>query len=159
MRKKTDTYTKKDKFLKFLHCRMIIEINPNLKIFFSKRSPMPSLQETVTPDVEYVNTDVISEIIKQDHPDIKNAASIAVTEIIQKEDNHVCNIKIKATPTSTSNEESVPALASSNIKPQQLKISQPAKRSVSSVSSTRPSGLKVCTDLGRLIYNFHFVNI
>ena len=119
---------------------------------------MPSLQETVTPDAEYVNTDVISEIIKQDHPDIKNAASIAVTEIIQKEDNHVCNIKIKATPKSTSsNEESVPA--SSNIKPQQLKISQPAKRSVSSVSSTRPSGLKVCTDLGRLIYNFHFVNI
>ena len=108
---------------------------------------MPSLQETVTPDAEYVNTDVISEIIKQDHPDIKNAASIAVTEIIQKEDNHVCNIKIKATvPTSTSsNEDSIPALASSNIKPQQLKISQPAKRSVSSVSSTRPSGLKVCS--------------
>ena len=120
---------------------------------------MPSLQETVTPDVEYVNTDVISEIIKQDHPDIKNAASIAVTEIIQKEDNHVCNIKIKATPTSTSNEESVPALASSNIKPQQLKISQPAKRSVSSVSSTRPSGLKVCTDQSRLICNFHSVKI
>ena len=121
---------------------------------------MPSLQETVTPDAEYVNTDVISEIIKQDHPDIKNAASIAVTEIIQKEDNHVCNIKIKATvPTSTSsNEDSIPALASSNIKPQQLKISQPAKRSVSSVSSTRPSGLKVCssTRSSSLFIEFEF---
>ena len=122
---------------------------------------MPSLQETVTPDAEYVNTDVISEIIKQDHPDIKNTASIAVTEIIQKEDNHVCNIKIKATvPTSTcsSNEDSIPALASSNIKPQQLKISQPAKRSVSSVSSTRPSGLKVCssTRSSSLFIEFEF---
>ena len=116
---------------------------------------MPSLQETVTPDAEYVNTDVISEIIKQDHPDIKNT----VTEIIQKEDNHVCNIKIKATPTSTSsNEDSIPALASSNIKPQQLKISQPAKRSVSSVSSTRPSGLKVCssTRSSSLFIEFEF---
>ena len=106
---------------------------------------MPSLQETVTPDAEYVNTDVISEIIKQDHPDFNNKnAAIAVTEIIQKEDNHVCNIKIKAT-TSTPNDESVPApVQSSNIRPQQqLKISQPAKRSVSSISSARPSGLKV----------------
>ena len=124
---------------------------------------MPSLQETVTPDAEYVNTDVISEIIKQDHPDIKNAASIAVTEIIQKEDNHVCNIKIKATvPTSTcsSNEDSIPALAScSNIKPQQLKISQPAKRSVSSVSSTRPSGLKVCSSSSSLFIEFQTVKL
>lgn len=93
----------------------------------SKRSPMPSLQESVTPDAaEYVNTDVISEIIKQDHLDVvDNVKNKTVTEIIQKEENHVCNIKIK--------DDSKP----------QLKTSQPAKRSVSSVSSSRPSGLKM----------------
>ena len=79
---------------------------------------MPSLQESVTPDAEYVNTDVISEIIKQD--DNKSVAEIS----IQKEENHVCNIKIK--------DESKPIP-----KPNQ------AKRSVSSVSSSRPAGLKV----------------
>merc|ERR1719412_3195295 len=84
----------------------------------SKRSPMPSLQESVTPDAEYVNTDVISEIIKQD--DNKSVAEIS----IQKEENHVCNIKIK--------DESKPIP-----KPNQ------AKRSVSSVSSSRPAGLKM----------------
>ena len=86
---------------------------------------MPSLQESVTPDAEYVNTDVISEIIKQD--DNKSVAEIS----IQKEENHVCNIKIK--------DESKPIP-----KPNQ------AKRSVSSVSSSRPAGLKVHTPMCKI---------
>ena len=92
--------------------KTVIEIT---YLFFSKRSPMPSLQESVTPDAEYVNTDVISEMIKQEEVDQKNVA-----EIIQiKGETHVCNIKIK--------DESKPP----------PKPNQP-KRSLSSVSSSRP---------------------
>ena len=114
---------------------------------------MPSLQESVTPDAaDYVNTDIISQMIKQEITDaddeiiqtpinsvannggdnqktnivVANSAP-AVAEIsIKKEENHVCNIKIK--------DESKPIPA---------KLNQ-AKRSLSSVSSTRPpTGIKV----------------
>ena len=116
---------------------------------------MPSLQESVTPDAaDYVNTDIISQMIKQEITDaddeiIQTPDSVAnggdnqktniavantapaVAEIsIKKEENHVCNIKIK--------DESKPIPA---------KLNQ-AKRSLSSVSSTRPpTGMKVCVCL------------
>ena len=122
---------------------------------------MPSLQESVTPDAaDYVNTDMITQMIKQeimsdaadeiqtspvinsgDNTDQKTniavvtnntvSSAVVVPEIsIKKEENHVCNIKIK--------DESKPIPA---------KLNQ-AKRSLSSVSSSRPpTGMKVCVSL------------
>ena len=81
----------------------------------SKRSPMPSLQESIS---DYVNTDVIEDFIKSEEISPERPKSVA--EISQKE--NVCNIKIKADSSS----ESKPGSS----------LSKP-KRSASSVSTTK----------------------
>lgn len=77
----------------------------------SKRSPMPSLQES-----DYVNTDVINEFIREEA--IMEERPKSVAEISLKE--NVCNIQIRD-------------VSSSN------KAITKAKRSASSASSARPS--------------------
>jgi len=79
------------------------------------RSPMPSLQESIS---DYVNTDVIEDFIKSEEISPERPKSVA--EISQKE--NVCNIKIKADSSS----ESKPGSS----------LSKP-KRSASSVSTTK----------------------
>jgi hypothetical protein len=79
---------------------------------------MPSLQESTSPEADYVNTDVINDLIKaQDnrHPVLERPKSVA--EISQKE--NACVIKIKG--------DEVPKSTSITAKP---------KRSASTVSST-----------------------
>jgi len=98
----------------------------------SKRSPMPSLQESTSPEADYVNTDIINELIKEQdisngssnsrhHQHHPNAAILerpkSVAEISQKENG--CVIKIKGDEVSKS--------TSGSAKP---------KRSASTVSST-----------------------
>jgi len=83
----------------------------------SKRSPMPSLQESIS---DYVNTDVIEDFIKSEEiAEISPERPKSVAEISQKE--NVCNIKIKADSS-----ESKPGSS----------LSKP-KRSASSVSTTK----------------------
>jgi len=80
---------------------------------------MPSLQESTTPaEVDYVNTDIINDLIKEDNDDL---------EICQKE--NVCNIKIKGDLDNNKKpKRSASSVSSTKITPHQIKANDKASR-------------------------------
>ena len=103
-----------------------LNFNPRSQSTHSKRSPLPSLQETpALIEADYVNTDIINDLINESSAstlseDFMTERPKSVAEICQNE--NVCNIKIKANNNSENEKANQPPIK--------------AKRSASTVSTS-----------------------